>query len=138
MKGYCVFLGKNLVSWSSKKHNIVSRSSTEFEYRALALATLEILWLTYLLQEIKVSLVQAPILYCDNQSAEALASNPKYHSRCKHIELDLHFMREHVAQKPLTMSHISNFEQIAYILTKPLSFDQFAYLRSKLNVIPRP
>ncbi|XP_052295875.1 secreted RxLR effector protein 161-like [Citrus sinensis] len=89
--GYCVFLGSNIISWSSKKQTIVSRSSAESEYRALASATSEILWLTYLLQELRIQLDHSPVLYCDNQSAEALASNPKYHSRTKHIELDLHF-----------------------------------------------
>ena len=52
--GCCVFLGNNIISWSSKKHIIVSRSSTESEYRALASATSEILWLTYLLQELRI------------------------------------------------------------------------------------
>lgn len=95
--GYCVFLGSNLISLSSRKQHIVSRSSAKSEYRALALATLELLWLTYLLHELKVNLVQTPILYCDNQSAEALANNPNYQSRTKHIELDLHFVRDHIA-----------------------------------------
>ena len=135
--GYCVFLGNKIISWSSKKQTIVSRSSAESEYRALASATSEILWLTYLLQELRIQLDHSPVLYCDNQSAEALASNPKYHSRTKHIELDLHFIREHVAKKQLTVSHVSSSEQVADILTKPLSFDQFAYLRTKLNVLPR-
>lgn len=90
-----------------------------------------------MLQELRIQLDHSPVLYCDNQSAEALASNPKYHSRTKHIELDLHFIREHIAQKQLTVSHISSSEQVADILTKPLSFDQFAYLRTKLNVLPR-
>ena len=72
--GYCVYLGNNLVSWSSKKQHIVSRSTAESEYRALALTTAEILWITYLFKELKVSLLQSPVLYCDNKSAEALAS----------------------------------------------------------------
>ncbi|KAH9667511.1 retrovirus-related pol polyprotein from transposon RE1 [Citrus sinensis] len=135
--GYCVFLGNNIISWSSKKQTIVSRSSAESEYRALASATSEILWLTYLLQELRIQPTQSPVLYCDNQSAEALASNPKYHSRTKHIELDLHFIREHIAQKQLIVSHVSSSKELADILTKPLSFDQFAYLRTKLNVLPR-
>ncbi|KAH9715865.1 retrovirus-related pol polyprotein from transposon RE1 [Citrus sinensis] len=135
--GYCVFLGNNIISWSSKKQTIVSRSSAESEYRALASATSEILWLTYLLQELRIQPTQSPVLYCDNQSAEALTSNPKYHSRTKHIELDLHFIREHIAQKQLTVSHVSSSKELADILTKPLSFDQFAYLRTKLNVLPR-
>ena len=115
---------------------MVSHSSAESEYRALALATLEVLWLTYRFQELKVSLVQTPTLYCDNKSTEALASNPKYHSRTKHIELDLHFVREHIAQQQLQITHVSNSYQCADILTKPLSFDTFSYLRRKLNVLP--
>ncbi|KAH9751748.1 retrovirus-related pol polyprotein from transposon RE1 [Citrus sinensis] len=136
--GYCVYLGSNLISWSSKKQHIVSRSTAESEYRALALAAAEVLWITYLLKELKVSLQLTPVLQCDNKSAEALASNPKYHSRTKHIELDLHFIREHIAKKELQVSHVPSYEQAADILTKPLAYDQFNYLRSKLNVLPRP
>ncbi|XP_024043052.1 uncharacterized protein LOC112099809 [Citrus clementina] len=54
--GYCVYLGNSLISWSSKKQHIVSRSTAESEYRALALAAAEVLWITYLLKELKVSL----------------------------------------------------------------------------------
>ncbi|KAH9741041.1 retrovirus-related pol polyprotein from transposon RE2 [Citrus sinensis] len=136
--GYCVYLGNNLVLWSSKKQHIVSRSTAESEYRALALTTAEVLWITYLFKELKVSLLRSPVLYCDNKSAEALASNPKYHSKTKHIELDLHFIREHVSRKELQINHVPSCDQVADILTKPLAFDQFHYLRSKLNVLPRP
>ena len=91
-----------------------------------------------MLKELKVQLDTSPVLYCDNKSAEALASNPKYHTRTKHIELDLHFIREHVAKKELTIQHVSISDQLADIFTKPLSLDHFAYMRSKLNVSPRP
>ncbi|KAH9751420.1 retrovirus-related pol polyprotein from transposon RE1 [Citrus sinensis] len=135
--GYCVYLGNNLVSWSSKKQHIVSRSTAESEYKALALTTAEVLWITYLFKELKVSLLHSPVLYYDNKSAEALASNPKYHSKTKHIELDLHFIREHVSRKELQISHVPSCDQVSDILTKPLAFDQFHYLRSNLNVLPR-
>ncbi|KAK9217237.1 hypothetical protein WN943_005862 [Citrus x changshan-huyou] len=102
---------------------------------ALALATSEILWITYLLKELKVSLTKSPVLYCNNKSAEALASNPKYHSRTKHIELDLHFVREHIANKELRIEHVSSSDQLADVLTKPLGSDHFAYMRTKLNLI---
>ncbi|XP_031486850.1 uncharacterized mitochondrial protein AtMg00810-like [Nymphaea colorata] len=52
--GYAIFLGKNLVSWSSKKQNVVSRSSTEAEYRAIANATAEVTWIKFLLQELGI------------------------------------------------------------------------------------
>ncbi|KAH9705793.1 retrovirus-related pol polyprotein from transposon RE1 [Citrus sinensis] len=136
--GYCIFLGSNLVSWSSKKQNVVSQSSTELEYRALALTTSEVLWISYLLQELRVQLTNTPVLYCDNKSAEALASNPKYHSRTKHIELDIYFVREHIAKKEFVVEHVSSSNQLANVLTKPLGFDHFAYMRAKLNVCPRP
>lgn len=85
-----------------------------------------------------MSLQQVPTINCDNKSAKALAVNPKYHSKTKHIELDLHFIREHIVRKKLQVSQVSSYDQVADILTKPLAFDKFNYLRSKLNVITRP
>ncbi|KAH9726123.1 Disease resistance-like protein DSC1 [Citrus sinensis] len=138
VSGYCIYLGDNLVSWSSKKQQIVSRSSAESKYRALALAVSEVLWISYVLKELKMSPLQVPALHCDNKSVETLASNPKYHSRTKHIELDLHFVRDHIARNEVHISHVSSCDQVADVLTKPLAFDQFNYLRSKLNVLQRP
>ena len=129
--GYCIYQGNNPISWSSKKQPIVSRSTTESEYRALALAVSETLWITYLLQELKVTLLQTPVIYCDNKSAEALASNPKYHSRTKHIELDLHFIRDHIAQNELQISHVPSYNQVADIFTKPLAFDQLSKVQAQ-------
>ena len=85
-----------------------------------------------------MQLNNTPVLYYDNKSAEALGSNPKYHSRTKHIELDLHFVREHIAKKELVVEHGSSFNQLADVLTKPLCFDHFTYMRDKLNVCLRP
>jgi hypothetical protein len=92
--GYSIYLGDNLVSWSAKKQPTVSRSSCESEYRALALTAAEILWLTHLLRDLKVSHSQPPLLLCDNKSAIFLSSNPVSHKRAKHVELDYHFLRE--------------------------------------------
>ncbi|KAH9687366.1 retrovirus-related pol polyprotein from transposon RE1 [Citrus sinensis] len=116
VSGYCVYLGDNLVSWSSKKQQIVSKSTAESEYRALALAVSEVLWISYVLKELKMPPLQVPVLHCDNKSAEALASNPKYHSRTKHIELDLHFVRDHIAHNEVHISHVSSCDQVADVL----------------------
>jgi hypothetical protein len=85
-----VFLGDNLVSWSSKHKNIVSRSSAEAEYRAMANGVAEACWLRQLLQEVHAPLSKGTLVYYDNISAVYLSANPVQHQRTKHIEIDLH------------------------------------------------
>nr|KYP37069.1 Copia protein [Cajanus cajan] len=128
----CIYLGPNLVSWS-KKQLLVARSSTEAEYRALAQAVTEVLWIQSLLKELKVHL-NTPIVLCDNQSTIALSHNPVLHSRSKHMELDIFFVREKVLSKSLVVSHIPAQHQYADVLTKALLPKRFLFLRSKLNV----
>jgi hypothetical protein len=94
--GFGIFLGSNLISWSAKKQHVVSHSSTEAEYRAMALATLELYWLCMLFQELQVSLPSPPTIWCDNSGALSIASNPVSHAHTKHIEVDIHFIREKV------------------------------------------
>jgi hypothetical protein len=74
--GYAVFLGTNLISWSSKRQNVVSRSSTEVEYRAVANGVAEACWLRQLLQELHAPLTKSTLVYCDNVSAVYLSTNP--------------------------------------------------------------
>ena len=106
--GYCVFLGTNLISWSSKKQPTVSCSSIEAEYRALANAAIELAWLQSLLQELQVYLPNPPTLWCDNISATYLTVNPVFHAQTKHIEIDLHFVRDKVAFGSLHVKFIAS------------------------------
>lgn len=131
--GAAVFLGPNLLSWWSKKQTVVARSSAEAEYRCLALITAEILWLTTLLTELKIP-TQSPLIYCDNQSTVAMTHNPVLHSRTKHMEIDLFFVREKVLNKQLDILHIPGVDQKADIFTKPLSSTKFLELTDKINV----
>ena len=94
--GFSIYFGSSLISWQSKKQSTVSRSSSEAEYRALASATCELQWLTYLLQDFRVSFIQPATLYCDNQSAIQIANNPVFHERTKHIEIDCHIVRNKI------------------------------------------
>ena len=76
-------------------------------------------------------------MWCDNQSAIALAYNPVYHAKTKHVELDIHFIRDKVASKEINVYFMPSEDQTANVLTKALTFNHFHYLRSKLNVQPR-
>ncbi|KAI5335957.1 hypothetical protein L3X38_026091 [Prunus dulcis] len=108
-----VFLGNNPISWQSKKQGSVSRSSTEAEYRALANTAADIAWIRQVLQDVKFFLPNPPLVYCDNLSALALSSNPVYHSRIKHLDIDYHFVREKVQKKDLLVQYVPTEEQVA-------------------------
>ncbi|CAL9012449.1 unnamed protein product [Prunus brigantina] len=118
--GFVVFLGPNPISWQSKKQTSVARSSTEAEYRSLAHTSADIAWIRQVLQDLKVRLPQQPVLHCDNLSAIALSSNPVYHSRIKHLDIDFHFVRERVQRGDLIVQYIPTEEQVADVFTKGL------------------
>lgn len=136
--GYCIFLGDNLVSWSSKKQHVVARSSTESEYRALANGAAELAWLQALLTEMGIPSPQCPVIWCDNLGAGSLASNPAFHARTKHIEVDVHFVRDRVLSRHLEVRYVPSEYQIADVLTKVLTSVRFLVLRDKMNVSLTP
>lgn len=89
---YVVYLGRNPISWSSKKQRTVARSSTEAEYRSAAATAAELRWIVNVLGELGLSSSALPVIYCDNVGATNLCSNPMFHSRMKHVALDYHFI----------------------------------------------
>uniref|UniRef100_A0A2N9F8N5 Integrase catalytic domain-containing protein n=1 Tax=Fagus sylvatica TaxID=28930 RepID=A0A2N9F8N5_FAGSY len=103
--GLLVFLGHNPITWSAKKQLTVSRSSTEAEVSSTCLCL-----------------------------CRTIASNPVFHARTKHIEVDFHFIRERVLRKDLQVQFVSTADQLADIFTKGLSSPRFRELQSKLMV----
>ncbi|WVZ51496.1 hypothetical protein U9M48_002640 [Paspalum notatum var. saurae] len=132
--GFAVFLGTDLVSWNAKKQATVSRSSTESEYKALANATAEIMWIQTLLQELRVASLATAKLWCDNIGAKYLASNSVFHARTKHIEVDFHFVRESVNNKLLEIDFVPSGDQVADGFTKALSVRQLDNFKYNLNL----
>jgi hypothetical protein len=82
-----------LVSWRSKKQNVVARSTAEAEYHAMALGVSEGAWLQRVLLELGLSEKDPIMLYCDNKAAISIANNPVQHDRTKHVEIDRHFIK---------------------------------------------
>ncbi|CAM8896162.1 unnamed protein product [Rhodiola kirilowii] len=131
--GGCLFLGKNLVSWFSKKQNSISLSTAEAEYIAIRSCCTQLLWMKQMLSEYGVE-QEEMTLYCDNMSAISISKNLVQHSRTKHIDTRHHFIRELVEQKVVTLKHVTTDKQLAGILTKPLDAAQFKTLRSSLGL----
>lgn len=117
---FYTILGSNYVSWSPKNQIIVARSSVEAEYKAMAATTVELTWLSILLRDLVVPLKQAPILHYDNSSSLYLIVNPSLHTRTKHINLNYHYICEHVAIGALETRYVTFSQWIADIFTKPL------------------
>jgi hypothetical protein len=132
--GFCVFLGDSLVSWSAKRQTTVSRSSAEAEYRGVANAVAECTWLRSLLGELHHGVAKATLVFCDNVSTTYMSRNPVHHKRTKHIELDIHFVREKVSVGDVRVLHVPSTRQLADIFTKGLPTALFEEFRSNLCV----
>jgi hypothetical protein len=132
--GYAVFLGDNLISWSSKRQNVVSRSSAEAEYHVVANYVAEAYWLRQLLVELHSSLSWDTLVYCDNVSAVYLSANPVQHQHTKHVEIDLHFICECVAVGDVRVLHVPTTSQFANIFIKRLPSSMFSEFRFSLNI----
>ena len=133
--GFCTFVGGNLVTWKSKKQNVVARSSAEAEYRAMASTASELTWVKQLLSDIGIIQNDPMKMFCDNEAARHIASNPVFHERTKHIEVDCHFIREKIQSKEIESSFVRSEEQLADIFTKGLDPRLFEENNRKLGLI---
>nr|GEX68181.1 ribonuclease H-like domain-containing protein [Tanacetum cinerariifolium] len=136
--GYCVFLGDNLLSWSSKRQHTISHSSAEAEYRGVANVVVETAWIRNLLRKLHSPFLTATLVYCDKVSAVYMSANSVQHQRTKHIEIDIHFVRDMVKACHVRVLHVPSRFQYADVFTKGLPLALFEDFRSSLRARPPP
>ena len=125
--GYCTILGGNLVTWRSKKQSVVSKSSTEAEFRAMSKGIDEVMWIKYLLDNLQIPYIKPIIIRCDNKSAISIAHDPVDHDRMKHVNIDRFYIQDHIIQGIIKIEHVTFEEQCADIFTK-------GYLQRHYNI----
>ncbi|XP_071700490.1 uncharacterized protein [Rutidosis leptorrhynchoides] len=132
--GYTFTLRSGVFSWTSKKQETVAQSPAEAEYVAAANSANQAIWLRRILEDMGEKQNEATQIFCDNKSAIAIAKNPVFHGRTKHIDIKYHFLRESYAKKDIELKYCKTEEQIADIFTKALPRPKFEYLRNRLGV----
>ena len=132
--GYAFSLGTGVFSWLSKKQQSVAQSSAEAEYMSASIATSQTIWLRRILEDIGEKQEEATELFCDNKSAIAMAKNPCFHSRSRHIAIKYHFIREAIEDGEVQLNYCKTEEQVADIFTKALPIAKFQQLRLALGV----
>ncbi|WVZ07194.1 hypothetical protein V8G54_020540 [Vigna mungo] len=133
--GYVFTLFGTAVSWRSTLQSVVALSTTEAEYYALAEGVKEALWLKGLVRELGFD-QKSVCVHCDSQSAIHLANHQSYHSRTKHIDVKLHFVRSIVESGDVQICKIASEENPADMLTKPLAKERFLLLLSRIGCLP--
>ena len=134
--GFLFSINGTPITWSSRKQSCVALSSTESEYRALVEATKEAIWIKDLLIELGFLEQNSTTIFCDNQSSIKISKNPIYHSKTKHFEIHLHFVRDMVKKKAVQIVYIPTGQQAADIFTKALGRIKFETCRDLLKLIP--
>jgi hypothetical protein len=124
---YIFTLAGGPISWSSKRQHTVATSSCEAEYIGQCNATKEAVWLRLLLRELAYPMIGPTTIFADNKSAIALAKNPVYHGRSRHIDIQYHYTREKVNDNTIQLVYLPTIEMVADGLTKPL--DQIKHKR---------
>nr|GEW31602.1 hypothetical protein [Tanacetum cinerariifolium] len=125
--------GDKLVSWSSKKQDCTSMSSSEADYVSLSACYAQVLWMRTQLTNYGFHFDKIP-MYCDSKAAIAILCNPVHHSRTKHIDVRCRFIKEKVENGIVELFFVGTEYQLADLFTKALSEDMFKYLVRRLGM----
>eukprot|EP00250_Pteridium_aquilinum_P010876 c19689_g3_i1 orf=64-1296(+) len=123
--GFCFMLGSSCISWLSKKQPTVATSSCEAEYRAAFTTTVECVWLRRLMADLSVGQDSATTIFTDSQSALAVARNPVFHARTKHIEVHYHYVRERLSTGEISLVYVPTQDNLVDLFTKALPRKKF-------------
>jgi Reverse transcriptase (RNA-dependent DNA polymerase) len=135
ISGYVFTLCGGAVAWSSKKQSRTALSTAEAEYGAATHAVKQVLWHRNLMEELDLPQAKTSILHSDNQAAIAISHNPQFHARTKHIDIDLHFLRDHVQSGILKLEYVPSQDNLADIFTKALPRPSHESLTSRIGVL---
>lgn len=133
--GYVFYLGDGVISWSSKKQQVVALSTAEAEYISVTNGACHAVWLRRMLKELKHGQKTPTTILCDNKSAIALTNNPVFHGRSKHIDIKYHYVRELVKEGEVELQFCSSEEQVADIMTKPLKAESFEKFKEMIGIV---
>ena len=135
ISGYAFLIHGGAVSWSAKRQEIISLSTTESEYIAATYAAKEALWLRQLISQLFGTNLDATTVFSDNQSAIALAKEHQYHARTKHIDVHFHFIRWIIDDGKLRLIYCPTDEMVADVLTKALVSTKVKHFAQELGLV---
>jgi hypothetical protein len=135
ISGSLFTLGGSPISWQAKKQTTVAHSTVESEYAAMAHAAKEMLWLQYLLKDLGMTKYEPEVLFCDNQGAFiSLAKNPTHHAKTKHVDVQLHIIRDHVEKGTINVEYCPTEDMLADLMTKGLARERHGRLLGLLGM----
>jgi hypothetical protein len=124
-----------MISWQRRKQSNIARSMAKAKYIAACFASCEAIWLQKLLTDLFDLEMEATMILCDNQSCIKMTDNRVFHDKSKHIEIRYHYIHDMVQRGDVKLQYVGTDEQVADVLTKPLSLVKFEYFRDKLGVV---
>jgi hypothetical protein len=133
--GCCFSLASTMISWQSRKQSSIALSTAEAEYIVACSTSCEAIWLRKLLTDLFDLEMEVTTFLCDNQSCIKMTENLVFHDKSKHIEIRYHYIRDMVQRGAIKFQYVSTNEQVADVLTKPLSHVKFEHFRDKLGIV---